>query len=73
MDALSPCGVTVEIRTINWIEQNNLNTFLAVAKGSCEPPVFLEINYCGTAPEDKPIVLVGKGITFNRYNILYFT
>ncbi|XP_033251126.1 cytosol aminopeptidase-like [Drosophila miranda] len=32
---------------------------------SCEPPIILEIAYCGTAPEDKPILLLGKGITFN--------
>jgi len=65
VDALCPCGVTVEIRTMEWIEQQHLNSFLAIAKGSCEPPVLLEISYCGTAPEDKPILLIGKGITFN--------
>ncbi|XP_055908464.1 cytosol aminopeptidase-like [Eupeodes corollae] len=65
VDALCPCGVTVEVRTINWIEANHLNSFLMVAKGSCEPPVFLEISYCGTSPEDKPVLLVGKGITFD--------
>lgn len=65
VDALCPCGVTVEIRTMEWIEQNRLNSFLMIAKGSCEPPVILEISYCGTAPEDKPILLLGKGMTFN--------
>lgn len=66
VDALCPCGVTVEIRTMEWIEQQHLNSFLTVAKGSCEPPVLLEISYCGTTPEDKPVLLLGKGITFNR-------
>ncbi|XP_037932361.1 cytosol aminopeptidase-like [Teleopsis dalmanni] len=65
VDALCPCGVSVEIRTMEWIEQVNLNSFLAIAKGSCEPPVLLEVSYCGTSPEDKPILLLGKGITFN--------
>lgn len=65
VDALCPCGVTVEIRTMDWLEQNHLNSFLIIARGSCEPPVFLEITYCGTNPEDKPILLVGKGMTFN--------
>lgn len=51
---------------MDWIEQNHLYSFLSIAKGSCEPPVLLEITYCGTAPEDKPILLCGKGITFNR-------
>ncbi|EDW74011.1 uncharacterized protein Dwil_GK21700 [Drosophila willistoni] len=65
MDALCPCGVTVEPRHLDWIESMNLNSFLMVAKGSCEPPLILEINYCGSAPEDKSILLVGKGLTFN--------
>ncbi|XP_033251105.1 cytosol aminopeptidase-like [Drosophila miranda] len=58
-------GVSVEVRSIDWIESKSLNSFLMVAKGSCEPPIILEIAYCGTAPEDKPILLLGKGITFN--------
>ncbi|EDW10262.1 cytosol aminopeptidase [Drosophila mojavensis] len=65
VDALCPCGVSVDIRSMDWIEENRLNSFLMVAKGSCEPPVVLEVNYCGTAPEDKPILLLGKGITYN--------
>ncbi|XP_037938174.1 cytosol aminopeptidase-like [Teleopsis dalmanni] len=65
VDALCPCGVTVEIRTMDWIETHQLNSFLMIAKGSCEPPILLEVSYCGTAPEDKPILLVGKGMTFN--------
>ncbi|XP_060652398.1 cytosol aminopeptidase [Drosophila nasuta] len=65
VDALCPCGVSVEIRSMDWIEENRLNSFLMVAKGSCEPPVVLEITYCGTAPEDKPILLLGKGLTYN--------
>lgn len=69
VDALCPCGMTVEIRAMDWIQQNHLNSFLYIAKGSCEPPVLLEINYCGTAPEDKPVLLVGKGITFNSGGI----
>ncbi|XP_037927374.1 cytosol aminopeptidase-like [Teleopsis dalmanni] len=69
VDALCPCGVTVEIRTMDWIEQQQINSFLMIAKGSCEPPLILEVNYCGTAPEDKPVLLVGKGITFNSGGI----
>ncbi|XP_068145751.1 cytosol aminopeptidase [Drosophila tropicalis] len=65
IDALCPCGVTVEPRSLDWIESMNLNSFLMVAKGSCEPPLILEISYCGTSPEDKSILLLGKGLTFN--------
>lgn len=45
-----------------------MGAFLSVAKGSAEPPVFLEINYAGGAnTNDSPLVFVGKGVTFDRY------
>ncbi|XP_064552350.1 cytosol aminopeptidase-like [Drosophila montana] len=69
VDALCPCGITVEIRTMDWIEQQKMHSFLMIAKGSCEPPVLMEISYCGTAPEDKPVLFLGKGITFNSGGI----
>ncbi|KAH8305284.1 hypothetical protein KR018_011862, partial [Drosophila ironensis] len=69
VDALCPCGITVEVRTMEWIEQQRLNSFLMIAKGSCEPPVLMEISYCGTNPEDKPILFVGMGVTFNSGGI----
>lgn len=65
VDALCPCGVNVEVRNMDWIETQNMHSFLAVARSSCEPPIFLELTYCGTKMEEKPILLVGKGITFN--------
>uniref|UniRef100_A0A4W5QW87 Cytosol aminopeptidase domain-containing protein n=1 Tax=Hucho hucho TaxID=62062 RepID=A0A4W5QW87_9TELE len=41
---------------------------LSVSKGSEEPPVFLELHYNG-CPDNthSPLLLVGKGITFDRY------
>ncbi|XP_037936328.1 cytosol aminopeptidase-like [Teleopsis dalmanni] len=69
VDALCPCGASVEIRTMDWIEQQKINSLLMIAKGSCEPPIMIEVNYCGTSPEDKPILLVGKGLTFNSGGI----
>lgn len=65
IDALCPCGVSVEVRSMDWIEAMGLNSFLMIAKGSCEPPLLLECNYCGTAPEDKAVLMMGSGITFN--------
>lgn len=41
-----------------------MNTILAVAQGSDEPPRFIDIQYHGGG-DKKPIVLVGKGITFD--------
>jgi len=39
-----------------------MNTFLAVAQGSVEPPVFLEVKYRGDKSQDKQVALVGKGM-----------
>ncbi|KAH8269533.1 hypothetical protein KR018_007388 [Drosophila ironensis] len=65
VDALCACGVTVEVRSMDWIEDMNLNSFLMIAKGSCEPPLLLECSYCGTQPEDKPVLMIGQGLTFH--------
>nr|NP_001097338.1 loopin-1, isoform C [Drosophila melanogaster]NP_611134.1 loopin-1, isoform A [Drosophila melanogaster]AAF57988.1 loopin-1, isoform A [Drosophila melanogaster]AAL28232.1 GH12543p [Drosophila melanogaster]ABV53819.1 loopin-1, isoform C [Drosophila melanogaster]ACU00259.1 AT30376p [Drosophila melanogaster] len=65
VDALCPCGVSVEVRSMDWIEDMNLNSFLMIAKGSCEPPLLLECSYCGTTPEDRPVLLLGQGLTFH--------
>lgn len=42
-----------------------MNAFLAIAKGSAEPPIFLELSYYGTSIDEKPIVLIGQGTTFD--------
>lgn len=41
-----------------------MGSFLSVARGSVEPPVFLEIEYKG-GQSDSPLALVGKGVTFD--------
>ncbi len=42
-----------------------MGALLAVAQGSSEPPQFIEIQYHGTTSDTPPVVLVGKGITFD--------
>uniref|UniRef100_A0A2K5HL51 Cytosol aminopeptidase n=1 Tax=Colobus angolensis palliatus TaxID=336983 RepID=A0A2K5HL51_COLAP len=60
----------VHIRTRSWIEEQAMGSFLSVAKGSDEPPVFLEIHYKGSPNANKPpLVFVGKGITFDSGGI----
>ena len=46
-----------------------MGAFLAVAKGSREPLRFIELNYRGAAKGQAPVVLVGKGITFDTGGI----
>ncbi|KAK3607322.1 hypothetical protein CHS0354_018806 [Potamilus streckersoni] len=58
----------VHVRDKNWIENKKMGSFLSVAKGSAEPPKFLEIEYKGSKGENH-ISLVGKGITFDSGGI----
>lgn len=55
-------------RPKSWIEEQEMGSFLSVAKGSDEPPVFLEIHYRGSPnASELSLVFVGKGITFDTY------
>jgi leucyl aminopeptidase len=51
------------------IEKLGMGALLSVAKGSHQPPKFIELRYRGGAKGAKPIVLVGKGITFDTGGI----
>ena len=46
-----------------------MGAFLAVARGSEEPLRFIELRYNGAAKDKAPVVLVGKGITFDTGGI----
>lgn len=61
-------GVHVATHGPLWARQHGMNSFLSVARGSVEPPVFMEITYNG-AGNAQPICLVGKGITFDSGGI----
>ncbi|NWI20767.1 AMPL aminopeptidase, partial [Crypturellus soui] len=62
--------VKVHKRPESWIATQEMGAFLSVAKGSAEPPVFLEIHYSGaTNTNDSPLVFVGKGVTFDSGGI----
>ncbi|XP_014250301.1 cytosol aminopeptidase-like [Cimex lectularius] len=65
LDALCACGVEVELRERDWIETKKMQAFLTMARGSCEEPILLELSYCGSTSDDKPIIFIGKGITFD--------
>ncbi|MEJ8823333.1 leucyl aminopeptidase [Variovorax humicola] len=42
-----------------------MDSFAAVAQGSAEPLRFIVLRYQGAGKDDAPVVLVGKGITFD--------
>lgn len=57
-------NVTVKVMGPDEIRALKMGAFLAVAQGSSEEPRFIEIQYQGDG-YSAPIVLVGKGITFD--------
>lgn len=42
-----------------------METLLAVAQGSAQPPRLIDIHYKGASADTPPLILVGKGITFD--------
>ncbi|XP_035899778.1 cytosol aminopeptidase-like [Anopheles stephensi] len=62
-------GVNVEVKVRGWAENEEMTSFLTVAKGSCEPPIFLELSYYGTDTKERPIILIGQGNTFDSGGI----
>jgi leucyl aminopeptidase len=51
------------------IEELGMGSFLSVTHGSDEPPRFIVMEYHGSAKKQRPVVLVGKGITFDTGGI----
>jgi leucyl aminopeptidase len=62
-------GLDVEVHDRKAIEKIGMGSFLAVAQGSDEPPRLIVLRYQGTAATKAPVVLVGKGITFDSGGI----
>lgn len=62
-------GIKVEVLDQKGIEKLGMGSFLSVAKGSDVPPRFIVAKYEGAAKTQAPIVLVGKGITFDSGGI----
>ncbi|HJW25110.1 MAG TPA: leucyl aminopeptidase [Rhodocyclaceae bacterium] len=51
------------------MEALGMHSLLAVAKGSHQPPKFIVLSHKGAKASEKPVVLVGKGITFDTGGI----
>jgi leucyl aminopeptidase len=59
----------VEVLERKQIEALKMGSFLSVSNGSDEPPKFIVLKHMGGKAKDAPIVLVGKGITFDSGGI----
>jgi leucyl aminopeptidase len=63
-------GVSLKILEQREMEQLGMGALLGVAKGSHEPPKFIILQYHGSKKKDeRPVVLVGKTITFDTGGI----
>ncbi|HSF69285.1 MAG TPA: leucyl aminopeptidase [Nitrospira sp.] len=63
-------GVNIKILEQKDMEALGMGALLGVAKGSHEPPKFIILQYHGAKKKDeRPIVLVGKTITFDTGGI----
>ncbi|PWA02459.1 hypothetical protein BB558_001389 [Smittium angustum] len=62
-------NVTVNVYGKEFAEKHKMGLFLSVAQGSAQPLKFVEIIYKGNSSQDRPVALVGKGITFDTGGI----
>jgi leucyl aminopeptidase len=58
-------GVKCEVLGPKEVEKLGMGAFRAVAQGSAEPLRFIVLRYQGGPKDQAPVVLVGKGITFD--------
>ncbi|WP_031433765.1 leucyl aminopeptidase [Methylomarinum vadi] len=58
-----------EILEESHLEALGMGAFLAVSRGSRQPAKLITLNYRGGDEQHKPIVLVGKGLTFDAGGI----
>lgn len=61
--------IKVEVLDRKAIEKIGMGSFLSVTNGSAQPPRFIILRYEGAAKSQAPVVLVGKGITFDTGGI----
>jgi leucyl aminopeptidase len=51
------------------MEKLGMHSLLSVAQGSRQPPKLIVLTYKGSEANEKPVVLVGKGVTFDTGGI----
>ncbi|MBV8467817.1 MAG: leucyl aminopeptidase [Burkholderiales bacterium] len=68
-DIAKKFGMKVEVLERADIEKLGMGSFVSVAKGSTEPMKLIVLKHEGGAKDEKPVVLVGKGITFDSGGI----
>lgn len=62
-------GLSCEVLERSDMEALGMNALLAVARGAHQPPKLIVLHYKGARASDKPVILVGKGVTFDTGGI----
>jgi leucyl aminopeptidase len=62
-------GLRVQVLDEAAIKKEKMGCLLAVSQGSHQPPRFIVLEYRGGKSEAAPVVLVGKGVTFDTGGI----
>jgi len=62
-------GMTCKVLAPRDMARLGMGALLGVAKGSQEPPAFIILEHHGGDKNDPPVVIVGKGITFDTGGI----
>ena len=61
--------VRIRVRGESEMKRMGMGTLLSVARGSEEPAKLITLEYSGAKKSEKPIILVGKGVTFDSGGI----
>ncbi len=67
--AMEGLGVDFEVLDENAMRELGMGALLGVAQGSEQPPRLLAMRWNGAGDSSKPVVLIGKGITFDTGGI----
>ncbi|MGR8919419.1 MAG: leucyl aminopeptidase [Gammaproteobacteria bacterium] len=62
-------SLTVEVLEEAEMEDLGMGSLLSVARGSRQPAKLITLRYAGAEESDKPVVIVGKGVTFDSGGI----
>ncbi len=62
-------GMKCTVLDYKKAEALGMHAFCAVAKGSAEPPAFIVMEHMGGPKGQAPVVLIGKGLTFDTGGI----
>jgi leucyl aminopeptidase len=69
--ALAKAAANLKVRVLDEpaIRREKMGCLLAVSQGSAQPPRFIVMEYQGSKKQQPPVVLVGKGVTFDTGGI----